>query len=98
MVLALGDDLVEGEVGVCPASRNCDVLARWEWCGRGGEVGVERLGEGERFVGADRVVDVEVAVDVVGEVVAVWDVVAVEVLVGDRVEEPLDLAVGLGAF
>lgn len=47
---------------------------------------------------ADRVVDVEVAVDVRGEVLAVGDVVAVEVLVGDRAEEPLDLSVGLGAL
>lgn len=52
---------------MCPASSNCDVVARWEW----GEVGVGRSGEGDRFVRPDGVVDVEVAVGVLGEVLAV---------------------------
>lgn len=44
---------------------------------------------------ADGVVDIEVVVDVLGEFLAVGDLVAVQVLVFQRLVEPLDDAVGL---
>jgi hypothetical protein len=59
-----------------------------------GEVGLDGAGPVEGFVGSDPVVGVEEVVDVVGESDAVVDVAAVEVLVFERLEEPLDDAVG----
>lgn len=49
---------------LCPASRRCNVLARWNWVVGVFEVGVDRPGEGDRFVRADRVVGVEEPIDV----------------------------------
>jgi hypothetical protein len=55
----------------------------------------ERGGEADRLVWADAVVDRQVVVHLPGQDQAVTDLVPVQVLVLDRLVEPLDHAVGL---